>query len=262
MPRLLCPQLPKAHRPVTLPEAEANHALRVLRLRDGDTVEAIDGKGHAVPAILRTQPGGGARLELAGGASLQASTGHARTGADSVVPLVLEIAVLKGEAMEWVVEKAVELGVRELVPLLTDHTVVQVGRAKGPEAFQARWQKIADQALKQCGRLESLRVAAPTALDLALKLPGPATRFWCDEKAGKGAPELGARLLGPPVYEARLLVGPEGGWSARESERLAGSGERVSLGPLILRAETAALFATSLLASALRIGRDGNRPLA
>src|SRR4051812_13831011 len=107
MKRVLCPQLPKPQRPATLPDTEANHAVRVLRLRDGDSVEAIDGKGHSVPAILRIQ-GTIVRLELAAG-----TTAARVSQPGAVVPLTLEIAVLKGDAMEWVVEKAVELGVRK-----------------------------------------------------------------------------------------------------------------------------------------------------
>lgn len=257
MKRLLCPQLPKPHRPVTLTEDEANHAVRVLRLRDGDSVEAIDGQGHSVPAILRLQ-GGTPRLELA----VARQTSHAvqvRTDAENaIVPLTLEIAVLKGDAMEWIVEKAVELGVRKLVPVLTAHTVVQT-KSKGPEAFRERWQKIADQALKQCGRLERLQIEVPTSLEQVIaKQPATAQspRLWCDEAAGQAASDLYTRLGNPrEVSEIRLLIGPEGGWSEEEREWLASSAERISLGPLVLRAETAALFGASLVAAALRASK-------
>lgn len=248
MKRVLCPQLPKPHRPATLSEDEANHAVRVLRLRDGDTVEAIDGQGHSTPAILRLH-GDTARLELASGASPRVEA------ANAIVPLVLEMAVLKGDAMEWVVEKAVELGVHALCPVLTAHTVVQI-KNKGPEAFRERWQKIADQALKQCGRLERLRIEAPTDLELLIA-HHPSTarvpRYWCDEASVANAPELHTKLSGSLQYdEVRLLIGPEGGWSEEERGWLATSSEKVQLGPLILRAETAALYGVSLLTAALR----------
>jgi len=248
MKRVICPQLPKAHRPSTLSEDEANHAVRVLRLRDGDSVEAIDGQGHSTPAILRIQ-GGITRLELATGATPRIEA------ANAIVPLVLEMAVLKGDAMEWVIEKAVELGVHALCPVLTAHTVVQI-KNKGPEAFQERWQKIADQALKQCGRLERLRIAPPTELEqVILNHPASARvpRYWCDEASVASAPELQQKLGGALQYdEVRLLIGPEGGWSEEERGWLATSSEKVQLGPLILRAETAALYGVSLLTAALR----------
>jgi 16S rRNA (uracil1498-N3)-methyltransferase len=259
MKRLLCPQLPKPHRPATLSEDEANHAVRVLRLKDGDSVEAIDGQGHSVPAILRTH-GGAVRLELT---TADLRTAEMRTeAADSVVPLILEMAVLKGDAMEWVVEKAVELGVRTLVPTLTAHTIVQM-KNKGPEAFRERWQKIADQALKQCGRLERLQIENPITLE-NLTAQSPMTdrfpRYWCDETArGHSTPDfltvLNTRVLSENAEapEAiRLLIGPEGGWSEAERGLLAPSTSKVSLGPLVLRAETAAVYGASLVAAAYR----------
>lgn len=263
MKRVLCPQLPKPHRPATLAESEANHAVRVLRLRDGDTVEAIDGQGHATPAILRiSQPGQVVRLELPsepGASSGRAQAGPRGSAAGAVVPLTLEMAILKGDAMEWVVEKAVELGVRRLVPLMTAHTVVQV-RSKGPEAFRERWQKIADQALKQCGRLERLTIDSPIELELALRdrpQSPRSPRYWCDEASEGSTPELFAQASalsasGAAVDEVRLLIGPEGGWSEEERAWLQNSTQKVRLGPLVLRAETAALYGVSLLTSALR----------
>ena len=258
MRRILCPQLPKANRPTVLPETEATHAVRVLRLKDGDTVEAIDGQGHSVPAILRTHHGP-PRLEVAGTAS--AAWVPPRSEAEgAVVPLVLEMAVLKGDAMEWVIEKAVELGARRLVPTLTAHTVVQV-KTKGPEAFRERWQKIADQALKQCGRLERMEVELPIRLDeLIAKNPASeqVIRFWCDEAAPDTTPDLiGALRLREPLQldgstQIRLLIGPEGGWSESERGLLAPAAEVITLGPLVLRAETAAIYGTSLIAAAFR----------
>ncbi len=253
MRRILCPQLPKPHRPVTLAETEANHAVRVLRLKDGDSVEAIDGQGHSAPAILRIK-GGMPRLEVPAtdtpnrAPDVQLST--------AITPLTLEIAVLKGDAMEWVVEKCVELGVSSLQPLVTAHTVVQI-KSKGPEVFQERWQKIADQALKQCGRLNKLEVTHPRTLEeILVESPSSpqAPRFWCDEGARVSAPELGSIGWDTNIDStARLLIGPEGGWSTQERELLTQSQcTRISLGPLVLRAETAALYGVSLLTSAYR----------
>jgi 16S rRNA (uracil1498-N3)-methyltransferase len=253
MKRVLCPQLPKPQRPVVLSEDEANHAVRVLRLRDGDSVEAIDGQGHSAPAILRVL-GGPPRLELA----MHEKAAAARTDApDAVTPLILEVAILKGDAMEWVVEKAVELGVRSLAPVLTAHTVVQI-KNKGPEAFRDRWQKIADQSLKQCGRLERLEVQIPLPLEEAIArnpASAQAPRFWCDEAAGTQAVDLPRDLQSlTSLSRATLLIGPEGGWSAEERQWLSSTPgiRKVQLGPLILRAETAALYGASLLTGAIR----------
>jgi 16S rRNA (uracil1498-N3)-methyltransferase len=250
--RILCAKIPEPHRPTELAETEATHATRVLRLKDGDLVEAMDGKGHAALAKLRTR-NGPPRLEF-----------HEKTSqssASQLVPVTLEMAVLKGDAMEWVVEKAVELGITRLIPVLTAHTVVQMDR-KGPEAFRERWQKIADQALKQCGRLEALRVEMPVALDELLTSKAQGMRLWCDEEAREDSarPSLlkwleENRQQGHPAIH--LLIGPEGGWSDSERDLLSREDSSklacVSLGPLVLRAETAAIAALSLVASDFRV---------
>jgi 16S rRNA (uracil1498-N3)-methyltransferase len=252
--RILCERLPEPHRPSPLPEKEATHAMKVFRLKDGDLMEAIDGKGHGAVVRLRTR-NGEPRLEF-----VEKDEKHSISRASSAsAPFVLEMAILKGDAMEWVVEKAVELGTSTLIPLVTAHTVVQVDK-KGPEAFRDRWQKIADQALKQCGRLDRLEIKMPLELEslLATPISGNSKRIWCDENARGSSPELLNWLESTrrdPRSELRILIGPEGGWSAVERDLLsleAKTTARVNLGPLVLRAETAALFALSLVASDFR----------
>jgi len=258
--RLLCPILPQPNRPVILPESEAHHATKVLRLRDGEIIEALDGKGHKMFTTLRVHKGP-VRLEY-----LEPQSTHSMTDEGALIlPTVLEMAVLKGEAMEWVIEKAVELGVQELIPVLTAHTVVQM-KNKGPESFRERWQKIADQSLKQCGRLERMEVKTPISLEALISSNFAGLRLWCDEASKNEAPFLLDylnSLSSEALLNLRVLIGPEGGWSQQErtflgnaplSSPLISSGPpsgalsiiRVGLGPHILRAETAALFATSL----------------
>ncbi|HLE01276.1 MAG TPA: 16S rRNA (uracil(1498)-N(3))-methyltransferase [Bdellovibrionota bacterium] len=250
MKRVLCPDLPKPGKPVQLAASEARHAVHVLRLRNGDTIEALDGKGSATPALLKIR-GDSVWLEFLPGAP-RPEPQHSVMAASN---LVLEMAVLKGDAMEWVVEKSVELNVRKLVPVLTAHTVVQM-KHKGPEVFQERWQKIADQALKQCGRLEKMEIALPRPLGTTLEesLSPSSVRLFCDENARNGATPLARWLCERPsaIADIRLLIGPEGGWSQEEREfitRTAAGSKilHVSLGPLVLRAETAALFGISLI---------------
>lgn len=251
MKRVLCREVPGPGRSVELSEDEATHLIRVLRMRNGDLVEAMDGQGLSRSCRLLIR---GKQVLIQAEASPSASAArHSNPG--EVVPLELEMAILKGDAMEWVVEKAVELGARRLIPLTTAHTVVQVGK-KGPESFQERWQKIADQALKQCGRLERLEILLPVALEERLR-QAPATqvapRFWCDEAQSREAPPLSQALDElPSESTARLLIGPEGGWSLTERDLLRISSRPVSLGPLILRAETAALFGISLISAHYR----------
>jgi 16S rRNA (uracil1498-N3)-methyltransferase len=257
MKRILCPSIPKPGHPVTLSETESEHATRVLRLRDGDLIEALDGKGGAAQVFLRVT-GGPAQIEY---------SGEAQASRTPIADFVLEMAILKGEAMEWVVEKSVELGVKKLTPVITDHTVVQI-KQKGPEVFQQRWQKIADQALKQCGRLERLEIQLPIELETLLTTEQKTPRLWCDEAGRETVPELlewlsrrttSATPDSPGLTSARLLIGPEGGWSHRERDLLARSSEnifRISLGPWVLRAETAAISGITLISAFLRRSRQ------
>src|SRR5690349_4600539 len=113
--RLLCSNLPSLNKPVHLSEDEAHHATRVIRLRDGDPIEAIDGRGSSIIATLRLREGP-PRLEFLEKKQNIVVGGDAHL--TSVLPIVLEMAVLKGDAMEWVIEKSVELGVGRLIPVL------------------------------------------------------------------------------------------------------------------------------------------------
>lgn len=254
--RLLCPRVPTPGQNVRLSEEEAHHATRVLRLREGDQVEAIDGQGHhAITALVRSGPW----IEL------QFHSWVEKVPPQKNLSITLEIAILKGEAMEWIVEKSVELGVTRLVPILTDHTVVQV-KQKGPEVFQQRWQKIADQSLKQCGRLERMEIGQLTSFEKLINTPLPqgGIRWIGDETSNLSAPFFVDELRSKSPLENKplhFLVGPEGGWSAHEEDlfRVPNPqgqlpGVRVSLGPVILRAETAALFSISVLTAFVRSG--------
>lgn len=251
--RLLCPYLPTAKNSAQLSEVEAHHAIHVLRLRNGDEVEAIDGKGSKVSAIL-VKRGDDVFLEWVED-KLNRPESH-------VSPITLEIAVLKGQAMEWVIEKAVELGVQKLTPILTDHTVVQV-KEKSPAHFRERWEKIANQSLKQCGRLHQMTINPPTPLkELLLQDTAKLAfqRLWCDEKGQNSSPYLLNFLQNaygtpqPSPTPCHILIGPEGGWSDAERKHLASlpSIQSVHLGDVTLRAETAALFTVSLISAFVR----------
>jgi 16S rRNA (uracil1498-N3)-methyltransferase len=128
-------------------------------------------------------------------------------------------------------------------------------KKKGLENFQERWQKMADQALKQCGRLDRMAIHTPAPFETALEKPGP--WVWLDEDlATKGGIESHLGRLCPVAEEVRpvrILIGPEGGFSPKEKSRLLQltGGEkreinRAHLGSLILRAETAALAAVAI----------------
>lgn len=247
MKRVLIPSLPSSDKPVILPEEEAHHLVQVLRVRNGERIEALDGKGAKMEVEVE--------LLGKGKAQLRGRSALIRDPRLQALPITLEMAVLKGDAMEWSIEKAVELGVRTFIPVLSAHAVVQVDR-KGPGFYQERWQKIADQSLKQCGRLERMVVRAPIQLEMLLTEKRP-LRLWADEATRADSPhifealakvETAVRLEG-----VSILIGPEGGWSDSERTLLSRSPcISTSLGPWVYRAETAALFATSLVAASMR----------
>ncbi|MBL7716910.1 MAG: 16S rRNA (uracil(1498)-N(3))-methyltransferase [Bdellovibrionales bacterium] len=253
--RVLCRELPRIGKEIPLSPAESNHLISVLRLQNGDQVEAMDGKGQSVLATLRIRSKEAFLAYIQGQEAKRANQGSGNQA--EVLPIHLELAILKGDAFEWVIEKAVEMGVSRLTPLETAHTVVQISK-KGPEAFRDRWQKIADQALKQCGRLTAMQIDLPVRLEnhvtasgkenrlIAMEDQRNEARFLLDQLGSWTASEMG------PGKEVRILIGPEGGWSASERALLPAHGTLISLGPVVFRAETAALFSASLAAGWLR----------
>ncbi len=262
IPRVLCHELPKPQKPIPVDSEEAAHLHQVLRLRDGSPVIAMDGRGKAIAAryfIRDRKPW----LEATESVPSEQRSAHEEHG-----KLVLEVAVIKGDAMSWVIEKAVEMGAHRLVPVVSAHAVVQVDK-KGGEHFVERWQRIADQALKQCERLHRMQVDAPVTLDELLRRPlSPnAQRLVALEpKARHGMPRP-ARPMSAALFRSdktpHILIGPEGGWSQQELELFAAEArasklESVDLGPLVLRAETAAVFTLGCALSASLEERLGN----
>jgi 16S rRNA (uracil1498-N3)-methyltransferase len=249
MRRALCEDLsPNRKSLIEISDSESKHLISVLRLGPGDTIEVLDGKGMSAQGILVFRD-----------KKVFAELTSAPTTNPNLLslPIHLNMGILKGEAMEWVVEKAAELGVRSLTPVETEFTVVKVHK-KGAGTFLERWQKIADQALKQCGRLDRMEILPPVSLDSIST--GTRSLYWLDEAfAVKPQPDKHLSAVARistsyPGSEASLLIGPEGGFSASERSRLlqltvsANKGiNRVHLGSLILRAETAALLGISIL---------------
>jgi 16S rRNA (uracil1498-N3)-methyltransferase len=247
MRRALCTSAPlQVGSLISLDDGEAKHLTQVLRLGPGDTLELLDGAGKKAKASLVF------RDKKVFAEVMETPITDPRFVSH---PIHLTLSILKGEAMEWVVEKAVELGIRTLTPVETEFCVVKTAK-RGADTFQDRWQRIADQAIKQCGRLDRMQILAPVVFEEALL---PARHFiWLDEtlsESGEAKDHLAAKL---PTLSHRseysLMVGPEGGFSPNERSRLlqlTGSEKheitRASLGSLILRAETAALMGLSIL---------------
>lgn len=209
---------------------------RVLRLAEGTSLTLCDGLGGTQPVRW-------------------ADAGFAPTGPVMHHPALqpyfhVAAGVLKGERFEWLVEKASELGVDVLTPLLLDHAVVKVTDRADK---QAKWQVIADSALEQCGRTWRMTVALPQTLEEWTRGGGG---YFADETGGPLWSEV---VRQPGAHGWRVALGVEGGWSGRERQLLADRNYApVSLGPLVLRAETATLAVAAVARAAAMA--DGTAP--
>jgi len=215
--------------------AEAHHLRRVLRLRTGAVVEATDGTGRLYTVRL-------AGLDARGAwGTIEARSEPAR---ESPCAITLAQGILKGDRMSWLVQKATELGAARIMPMETARVVARpTGGATGRHV---RWERIAREAVKQCGRAVVPPVLAPRAFGEVLREIRDQDAAWIFWEGGGQTLAAAAR---ESVTPARLLVlvGPEGGFTSDEVAQAEGAGARlVSLGPRILRAESAGLAALAV----------------
>lgn len=222
--------------------SETHHARHVLRLESGASVEVLTGGGAAYEGTLEAHGKiWGVRM---GGLSRKAET-------MDYLPFTLNLSVLKSEAMEWCIEKAVELGCSSLRPILSKFSVVQF-EPNHAEKWILRWQGVANQALKQCGRLHALKIENPATLaDVFSESTSDIQLAFDPHTAENSFFSFCGSHKTLPSEHWQLFIGPEGGWSEDE-QKLLGSEQKLgrlkilSLGPHVLRAETAALAACSL----------------
>lgn len=212
---------------LTLPDDEAHHAVRVLRHRAGNEIIVVDGAGGWYHVRLDQAERG-----YVAGPILEMRRDVGEPGYD----LTIGLALLKNRnRFETFLEKAVELGVTEIVPLLTHRT--EERRMK-----RERAEGILLAGMKQSGRSHLVRLSDPQPLTGALGAPPGTQRLLCQERAGV----LLSQSLMPSVDAYRILIGPEGGFTDDEVARAVMAGYNVvSLGPRRLRAETAAMTAAT-----------------
>jgi 16S rRNA (uracil1498-N3)-methyltransferase len=214
---------------------EAHHLTRVLRLAAGSRVFVFDGEGvefecevarvakHEVDLIMLR------RLDDV---------------VESPLRLTLAQALVKGDKFDWVIQKATELGVTRIVPLVTDHSDIRRAEERAGQRMQ-RWRRISLEALKQCGRRKIVEINEPAAFADFCESAAQDACLIFSERGGESLAEVSAKL--PAVNQLSLCVASEGGWSEDELRKAASCGFRpVSLGSRILRTETAAIVAVSL----------------
>jgi 16S rRNA (uracil1498-N3)-methyltransferase len=216
---------------------DAAQIRRVLRLGPGAEIEVFDGSGRQFRS----------RLVKVGPDEVDAEieeTSFPQT--ESPYPLLLLQALLKGEKLDWVIEKATELGATALLLFPARRSVMQL-REERSERKRQRWQRIAKEAAEQCGRVKLPEVSLLTSLDAALEEAGRTSLYLADEAEARNPHSETTEIESGP---AGAIIGPEGGWTEEERERTLRHGARVlNLGPRILRAETAALAALVRLSS-------------
>lgn len=225
---------------VPLPDDEAQHLTRVLRLGAGDEVAVFDGRGHEFTGVV----------ELAARAGVSIRIGAPRVPApEPSVAVTLAQAVLKGDKMDDVVRDAVMMGVAAIQPIVTARTEVSLASLARARRVE-RWQRVAVSSAKQCGRAVVPAVLTPITFDALLAgirtLAVPGTALLCTEpSASSGAVALGDLELAPP-HEVTLAIGPEGGWTAAELES-ADACRLVTLGKRTIRADAMPLVALAAL---------------
>ena len=231
-PRFHVPEA-RSNSRVVLSDDAAHHAARVLRLRHGDEVHVFDGEGNEFAGRIESLSRDRVVVDL--GDSVEARK-------ESPLRLTLALAPLKGDRMDLVIQKATELGVHEIRPVLTERTDAE-GRPSAAGARDIRWRRIASAAAEQCGRAVVPHVHAAVALETFLGLGLPERRILLLESAGH--PPLRATEAASSVV---ALIGPAGGFAEGEIDKLQAAGFVArSLGPRVLRSETAAIAAVSTL---------------
>ena len=223
---------------VELPAAVCEHLLRVLRLSDGAPLVVCNGDGLDYRATLCDIGKRGARARI-----LDAQP----NGSESPLQITLAQALARGEKMDWVIQKATELGVVAIQPIVTERTEVRLDAERASRRL-AHWQAVATAASEQSGRALVPTISEP--LTLAVYAEGvdtQAIRFALDPDGDSLRAALNAGVLqnASPIH---LVVGPEGGLSERDHAQLRAAGfSGVRLGPRILRTETAGLAALAAL---------------
>jgi 16S rRNA (uracil1498-N3)-methyltransferase len=211
----------------------AQHLTRVLRVEKGQTFEITDNSRVWLASVES------ARRDL-----VRFEVTEELPAGPPAPAVTLCLALIKFDRFEWAVEKATELGVTRIVPVAASRS--ERGLFEGGQKRAKRWRRIAHEASEQSRRLQVPEIDAPVKLSQALR-DASTHRFWCDERAG--APPLVQVFQPGPGDSTALLIGPEGGWTDPERQQFAAAGwSAVSLGPLVLRAETAVCAALAAIA--------------
>jgi 16S rRNA (uracil1498-N3)-methyltransferase len=233
-PRFFCPPPLIAGADVALPPGTGHHAVRVLRLKEGDALLLFDGEGGECAA----------RLIRIDGSTVLARIGERRSvERESPLAVTLVQGLAAADRMDYAIQKAVELGVAAIVPVMAARSVARVEGERARRRAE-HWRQIVVAACEQCGRNRLPAIHAPCDFSKWLRAPSTAvSRLLLAPDAGRSLGELDR-----PDGAIELLVGPEGGFTPDESAAAVAAGfHLVRLGPRILRTETVASTALAAM---------------
>jgi 16S rRNA (uracil1498-N3)-methyltransferase len=236
MPRFYCPQPLIEGAIIDLPETVARH-LAVLRMAPGDPLELFNGSGGVYRATLASLDKKRAAAAIAGFDAV-----------DVELPFSLALAqgLPEGSKMDWIVEKAVELGVAGIQPLAAQRSVVRLSGERADKRL-AHWEAVVVAASEQCGRTRLAQVAPVADFNRWVQAPSPARRILLSPRATQS---LAAWAGSSAPHDVCIMIGPEGGFSGEEEDlALANGALALSMGPRVLRTETAGLAAIAALAA-------------
>jgi 16S rRNA (uracil1498-N3)-methyltransferase len=229
---------------LTLDPSESHHCLDVLRMKPGDRATVFDGRGHEATVEIASTAKGRVNLKVL----------HHSKSPELACEIILGQAVPKGKNMDLIIEKATELGAAAIIPLMSERTVVRLDPDEALDK-KNKWQRVAIEAAKQCGRNWLPEVRKPIS---------PKTFFDGGEKFDLmliGSLQPGAQHIKTVLSEhsganaprrVLVLVGPEGDFTPAEISLAKGAGcLPITLGPIILRTETAAMYCLSVLSHEL-----------
>jgi 16S rRNA (uracil1498-N3)-methyltransferase len=235
IPRIYTGQSLQANTIVELEPGPSQHLSRVLRMKVGDSLVLFDGSGGQYPAAI----------SAIDRKAVTAATGDFEAiELESDLCLHLGIAISRGDRMDWVVQKATELGVSSIAPLVTERTEIRLGGERGERGDKKlrHWQQIATSACEQCGRNRLPKILPPQALAQWLQNVEADIRLVLHHTAENADPGSSS------AASVALLVGPEGGLSPAEISSAGRAGfSSLQLGPRVLRTETAPLAAIAIL---------------
>jgi len=224
---------------ISIEGSDLKHLSQVLRLGNGDAIQAFDGSGKEYTARL---------TEIKKDQAIAVIVDSYQAGTEPRVRLTLYQGLPKMEKMDLIIQKAVELGAYRIVPVLTQRTVVKLDGSTAEKKLK-RWTRIAIEAAKQCRRACVPEIERPLTLKDALKdLGNPDLAIALYENEKKGLKELLKCYNINDVGNIALFIGPEGGFTQEEADEMRQSGIRTAgLGGRILRTETAAISGISII---------------